>query len=1093
MFSNMPLTSGDMRRHYGLALQFSQGFPIYAGKIIGYLGGYLFHIYLAIVFALSGIPPALAEQGLYLISFIPVIALYSAVKAWFSEKEDKIPMITMFLSTLLGFGGLYALYLKCIQPAFSITKLLDITTYKTYDIYMRVILLPDIVAPTWNIGLPVFFMLLYFLKKDTCSCRKIFVPILIALGWLGHIAEPIIFILILFIYTVFFRKSGRGKFGPYVILGLLLVAIVDLIAPAQMYLRSVKEAFSIPFFTSLFISMLIIIIEMAEDKLMANFSINLKNSILKIAWKLGEWILLYIYVFSFVVWLAVEKNFNLWEWGGYYFVPFFVSPLRFGVVGLLAVTSILLYSTKIVHDRVLLFFLMLIPLGFILEQTANCGLLSYYPAYRYATLTFVGALVIAAFGVINLMKSMSRSIRSTIVLCTILTVLMISSQLSTSLYYVNASYYSMNSKISQDELDALDYIRQHLPQNSSVLTFTKDSASKLRNFAGVNAVQDAQRWANLTLSTSNPYIIIYVLGSSNVRYIYVSQEDAKLIRSNEIMTFMINYFPKVFENSYVTIYEVPSLIPPSSNASLGVLYPSPLIQSVTLGGSNGWHLHRRYGKIKNYELNTSNGILIISITSNQSGNVWVSYTYSGLKLNTSIYSTFVFRYRVDNNLTWLTLQLWNSSNKVFFCIKHQAAREFTTRNFTLPENQTITGIEVIVETVGDAPANTTARVYIDYIKFIPKLFNIDDVFPALLTASLQEKYSFLYIDDILSKNLDLSHYTHVILASDPKIPVKSLLGWISAGNSLVVFNTHGNGFFANLLGVNDSSQLLSVRNYGLGKVLYINLEKSDIKSDITKQELIGKIRQILSLSEHSHKVDILPVYNSTYNNIRINGNLDLCTDVLELQGRTILAGLPFQLNGYAKIWIYGKVTVTINNSSLLISPSESYLTIKPESYPLEGKVTVEGRNALIVVDENITYNLNIPLNFVFKSENISLNARLPSVNASGTIIFDKLDVHEALYVPLAGIVQQKAEVKGKVRFSTAYISNPLIIFSIFKADGKILNLDAMTPSKPAIPWSEVLSSSYNLVFNIAFFSSIIFYGFKKRRAKQTIKEKGDEN
>ena len=375
MLSNMPLTSGDMRRHYGFALQFSQRFPIYAGKIIAYPGGYLFHVYLAVVFSLSGIPPALAEQGLYLISFMPILAFYSAMKAWFPEKEEKTPIVATFLSILLGFGGLYALYLRYMQPAFSVTQLLSIATYKTYDIYMRIILLPDIVAPICNIGLPVLLMLLYFLRKDTCSyTKKAIVPILIALGWLGHIAESIIFIFILLVYTLFFRQSRGGRFGPHVMLGLFLVAMVDLIAPAQIYLRSVKEEFSTPFFTSLSLSMLITVIEVIEDKLMVNFSMNIKNFTLKrleTVWRFGRWILLYAYIFSFIVWLAVEKNFNLWEWGGYSSVPFFVFPLRFGAVGLLAVTSIFLYFTKIVRDRDLLFFLMLIPLGFMLEQIAE--------------------------------------------------------------------------------------------------------------------------------------------------------------------------------------------------------------------------------------------------------------------------------------------------------------------------------------------------------------------------------------------------------------------------------------------------------------------------------------------------------------------------------------------------------------------------------------------------------------------------------------------------------------------------------------------------------------------------------------------------
>jgi hypothetical protein len=158
---------------------------------------------------------------------------------------------------------------------------------------------------------------------------------------------------------LFFRQSCGERFTHYVILGLFLVVIVDLTAPAQIYLRSVKETFSIPFFASLSLLMLIIIIEVIEDKFEIYFLANIKNFIskkLEVFWRSSRWILLYAYFFSFIVWLAVEKNFNLWEWGGYSYVPFFVFPLRFGAVGLLVVISIFLYFTKIIYNRALLFY-----------------------------------------------------------------------------------------------------------------------------------------------------------------------------------------------------------------------------------------------------------------------------------------------------------------------------------------------------------------------------------------------------------------------------------------------------------------------------------------------------------------------------------------------------------------------------------------------------------------------------------------------------------------------------------------------------------------------------------------------------------------
>nr|MDO8044209.1 hypothetical protein [Candidatus Baldrarchaeota archaeon] len=1243
MIYNLPLKSGDMRRHYGLALQYLEGFPVYGGRLLPSYP-YLFHIYLAVLFSICGIPSALAEQGMYILTFMPILAFYSAVKVWFNREEDRdIPSVAIFLSILLGFGGLYAIYLRLSGPDYDILKLLQVTTSKTYDIYMRFLYLPDIVAPIWIIGLPAFFALLYFLGKESFKpVEAIIVSILVTLGYLGHITEIFLFTFVFFVYTLFIRHSNEKRMAPYVLSGLVIVVLVDLAAPAQLY---VVNRASLSFFASVFLSLLAGIMEFIEDKCFFNFSPRFKDSLIKkleLKWGYIRWVLLYVYIFSFIVWFTLEKDFNLWEWGGYNFTPFFVYPLRFGAVGLLATLCIFFYFTKLIQDRHLLFFLLLIPIGFTLEQIANYYPL--YPAYRFATLTFVGSSVVAAYGVTKALNASSivtsHLTKRKIIICVLLTFIVIFGMLSTILYYVYASNSSRYNKISKDELDALNYIRKHISTNVSVLTFTKTSADRLREFAAVNPVQDAQRWSKLLLSTSNPYIMTYVLASSNIKYIYVAQRDIGLLNSNDVLRSFIRYFPKVFENDYVTVFEVPSLTPPSSEGGLGVLHFSPFIQrqEATMWTDDtftkGWCPYLQHGEVKSFELKVKDGIAEISVTSNQPGTVWASYALSGLTLNTTIFSSFSFKYRVENNLTWFTIRLWNSSGKVFFYIGHLTDREFTTKIFLLPENQTITRIEIIVETTKNAPANTTARAYIDYIKFSslvfywrdddfsrdwafygkygnvynwnahsngdileisvtsnqsgtvwvsyslplmlktknsilsfrykvdndytwftiilqnatdrfffyighltdrefttkifllpenqtitrieiivettknapanttarayidyieisPSPFSTDDVFPSLFVSLLRLKYSVLYVDSLLLEDLDayLSRYTHILLTSDPSIPIESLLNWISEGNTLIIFNTRGNGFFANLLGIKSSSSLLSIKDFGLGKVIYINsftTIKAGKETELLRPDFLNKVKEALTLEEYKPKVNVLPVYNSTFGSIKIKGDLSIFTDILMLQGSVNLTSSPFPLNKSREIKIYGKVNLTIRNATLLIFPSESYMIIKPESYPVEGGVLVDDSNALIVMDANVTYQSDMPVSFKFKTAAISFFARLPSITASGTITFDQLDVHAALYIPLAGIVQQKAEIQGNVKFDTMYVSGPLTIFSRFQVDGRVLNLEAKP--RPSIPWAKVLSSPYNIGFNILFFSCIAIYIAKRENQNRMNEE-----
>jgi len=1106
MINSLPLTTGDMTRHHGLALQYSNEFPVYGQKLITYRGGYLFHVYLAVLFALSGIPSALALQGLFLWSFMPILAFCCFIKAWFNGDDDeKHALIAIMLSILLGFGGLYALYLKFTDPAYGITQLLGITTSKTYDIYMRVLYLPDIVAPLWNVGLPTFFGLLFFVKKGVSNIiEATSISVLVALGYLGHTSEIIFFVLILFIYTSFIKGNDGKRICAYVVLGLLTVALLDLAAPAQMYIFSSlgeEEFFPSIFLVSLFLSTLTAVIELAKDRGLICRSVEVKKSLLKMletSLRYGRWILVYAYFFSLTVWLTIQKDFNLWQWGGYRFTPFFVFPIRLGAVGLLTTIVIFIYFTEITRDRRLLFFLLLIPTGFILEQIANYYPL-YYFAYRYATIAFIGACVIAAYGIARGLHKVadltSISTRRKIIVAVFLGAIMMSGLLSTTLFYINSSYYSGNREISQDELDALYYVRQHTQKNSSVLTFTEDSANILRNFAGLNPAQDAQRWSKLLLSTSNPYIMTYILGSSNVKYTYVAQRDIELLESNKVLNSFVEHFPKVFENCYVAVYEVTSLVPPSAEASFGILHllPSPQKLEDTTWVDDlfveGWYPYRKYGNVESYKSEVKNGIMEISVTSNQSGTVGISYSLVlGLEAKDFVLS---FRYKVDNDYTWFTINLRNASDQVFFHKGNFTDKVFSTKSYPVIDGQSISRIEIIVQTTDEAASGTSAGAQIDYVEILPITFSEENVLPTLFASLLSSKYSILCVDDVIMQDLDayILNYSHILLTSDPPIAANGLLNWVSAGNTLAVLNTSGNGFFANLIDSEKEPSHLSIVKFNQGKIVYINsfsAAQVEEDSDLLQPDFLEKVKEALVLEEYKHRISILPVYNSTLGNIEINGDLNIYTDILVLQGSIDSTSSPFPLDESTEIKIYGKVNLTIKNTSLLIFPSEQYMIIKPKSYTAEGEVLVDGSETLIVADTNVTYNFNMPFSFEFRATGLSLYARLPSINASGTITFDQLDVHVAPYIPLAGIVQQKSEIQGSVRFDTMYVTTPFTIFSMFQAGGKILNL--AETSTPPIPWTEILSSPYNVAFNIIFLLGIVLYVAKKRKGKITVNE-----
>jgi len=88
MLYNMPLTRSDMWTIYSQALVFSKGFPQYIPNY-----PYLFQIYLAVYFSISGFPSSISMQLLYLLSFLPLLGFILWRSSGSTKKEvKKLPL-----------------------------------------------------------------------------------------------------------------------------------------------------------------------------------------------------------------------------------------------------------------------------------------------------------------------------------------------------------------------------------------------------------------------------------------------------------------------------------------------------------------------------------------------------------------------------------------------------------------------------------------------------------------------------------------------------------------------------------------------------------------------------------------------------------------------------------------------------------------------------------------------------------------------------------------------------------------------------------------------------------------------------------------
>ncbi len=1241
MVANTPLTVGDMQLHHGIALQYLNAFPAYGGKLVPPYP-YLFHIFLAVLFSISGSPTALTEQSLFVLNFMPLLALFSVASIWFKERTKwKMASITVAFSTLLGFGGFYAFLLGLVQSNLGLTKLLSVSTLKTYDIYMRVLFLPDIVAPMWVVGLPAFLALLYLLKDGTFGIpRSLLVVVLVITGYLGHVVEMFFFTMSLLLFLLLTKPSHGRSITLSVLTGLIIVGLIDLVAPASIYVTASSAAFfglSPVYAVSLVLAALSLFIGVAREKHLIVGVKKLGTQLHRVLVRFGyslKWLLLYLYVFSTVAWLAVQTDFNLWEWGGYNVTPFFVLPIRLGTVGILSVVTVLAYSSDISTDRNLIFFVTLAGIGFVLEQFAG-ALPLFYPAYRFATLTFVGACVLSAYCLVKFVsRSSSGSIRRQTAVFTLVFLLITLGLLGTTLYYVNGSYYSKDWSLSKEEEIGLQYVRKNLSNNASVLTFSEDSSLKLRDFAGVNDVQNAYRWSQLMLSTTDPNVMVHVFGESNIELVYLTRIDTKILEANDVLTVFVSYFPQVFNNDYVVIHHVDTLIPPSENAPLGVLRYVPEPQETEIDWiddsfTQGWSLFRQYGNIGSYETRTENGRLEMSLVSNQSGNVWVSYSFSDVPMNVKPYSALFVRYRVENSFSWLSIQLWNSSNQVFYHVRARFTQGFTTESYHLPENETVSRVEIIVETSDEAPAGLAARVYLDYIRlskvaqswrddnfkrdwafydeygeiqqynassdgqtfamsvmsnqsgnvwvsysvplalqtnnsllsfryrvrnslswFTVKLWNSSDqgffymghltdsdftrrsfqlpdgesvsrieilvetpqdaplgtyamaeidyieiassvnpfsrqeVLPSLFMSLLHSEYSIIYVHEGMLQDLSniIANQTCMVLTSNLPRGSEELLSWVSHGKQLLILNMDRDHPVLDSFAPNSFDSHLIRQDYGSGRIIWVNSliqNGTHTETELVQPHFLEEVRTAADLSYSGHSTSVLPVYNSALGDIRVRGNVTICTDALYIQGSISPVNSSLFSNS-DRFRAYGRVTLTMTSCSLLVQAGYSRTAFKPED-SVEGIFQIDGPESSIMSDGSAV-TINDTASFHFSTDQ-PLFTGLCSLSTSGIMDSDLLDVHEALYVPLAGIVQGGAEIQGVVKFDSLYVSDPLFIFTTFHVEGNVRNLDA-DPIR-GIQWVDILTSPINLAFNCSFLIAVGVH-YIRRRTKRPV-------
>jgi len=631
---NLTWDAGDLDKYYGYSVCFTKEiFPI--GKTgPGLVYPYWPFIFVAEFFIVSGVPYVNAFQFINIpISFMPVLSFYIMTSAFF--RKHKIPVIATLLGSFGGgFGWIFGIHLLLSDQT-------NETLYRLFNIMAKAnsgYLVPSFytapgitgIYPLYTYALTSIFTLIWLIYSKHAAeienLRYILISVMIALGYLAHIAEIVFFVFIFLISFLIFKNNNPSlyrKCAVSIICGLVLVALPDIIVGGSQYIWEdpfTYYGFSL-YFGTIGLAVLAFLLSFVKVNLkIPLFSIKIDQDKLRALKVVCSSLIIYVYFLCFIIWSKVyEINGSLPMQN--HTVPWYAWVNRFGISGLIALPGIiyLIYKGRKIEIKEHLFFLLLVPVSFVIARIIHIYS-SFYFEDRITFFIMIPITILASFTLFKLVQFLKKCAKENIrniVLGSVLVTILVFGFLPGLIVNEAAdlNYWSKGKQLSSSELDALNFLRLNTPSNASVLTLT-DRSKRLLSYAGLFPVQtDINIDPSLILSIVFPETVFYSLAKSQLKYIYLASMDQKELEENLsyagiVRSQLLEYLPIAFQNNEVTIYEVPKFAF-STNSSTAFVIPYKQI-SMPFGSEKNSE-HSSVGYIQSTDFSGDNILLPMSM------------------------------------------------------------------------------------------------------------------------------------------------------------------------------------------------------------------------------------------------------------------------------------------------------------------------------------------------------------------------------------------------------------------------------------------------------------------------------------------------
>lgn len=630
---------GDVSRYVSVSNSFLRGYPFDATYV-------WFQIFIGMASTLTGLQPIYAFVGMQFLIILFPLSFYTLLRRIF--KDDKLATIGTVVTTIAG--GLSSIGILGLLSAYnegSVFSALWTLQTKTQNWPWLSNHFFIVSTMDWSLLMLGFGFLYSFIVGNRSSRLSSLITLImgsvfIASTFFTHnVLGLVIFLMTILVFSLLDYKYMRRAVLSFTCI-ILATIIFDalsynlLINTLLNYYLTYRVFFagssSFPYQWGIIAVLILLLSALLIPKLVKIIrkKIEFVESGRRFSIKFISLVCVMMALIIFIVSLAlVAIHFNELNISEESIFPWYIYAVRFAPLLQLAILSIPI-MLRMKNETRLGCWLML---SWGISAILVIGLNVFFPLFAlpllvnrvlmsvYLPLGALSALTLVSLNLIELPKISFRLGRKHAqvpikkISFFLLVVLLVFSFLSYT-YSIEFFYQgNIQGSMSSDEKNLYMYLEK-LPSEETFLTYSYSSYTRISSLTTHKTYAYYQYWTFVTwpteilFDTSSPEVAYYFLYKLGITDIVLTEQDlATLLEtSNGTLVFMLNFFPKVFNNSYASVYSIPNyplnessnyvLVEPMTNLNLNPISESLIYDPISfdnlriVGGSTTFKLEQ---------------------------------------------------------------------------------------------------------------------------------------------------------------------------------------------------------------------------------------------------------------------------------------------------------------------------------------------------------------------------------------------------------------------------------------------------------------------------------------------------------------------